>query len=119
MRNFLAGVIALTRALESTKSTATSTSLANDRFREWFSHDLDWLIIRIVGDSSLNSTIPELPGYRVAGGGAGGDARDAQASALRLPYGQPQLPKPKEEWATILGHSPDVADALIQSMILS
>jgi len=24
---------------------------------------------------------------------------------------------PKEEWATILGHSPDVADALIQSMI--
>ena len=26
---------------------------------------------------------------------------------------------PKEEWATILGHSPDVADALIQSMILS
>ena len=26
---------------------------------------------------------------------------------------------PKDEWATILGHSPDVADALIQSMILS
>ncbi len=26
---------------------------------------------------------------------------------------------PKEEWATILGHSPDVADALIQSMILT
>ena len=26
---------------------------------------------------------------------------------------------PKEGWATILGHSPDVADALIQSMILS
>ena len=26
---------------------------------------------------------------------------------------------PKEEWATILGHSPDVADALIQSMILA
>jgi len=25
---------------------------------------------------------------------------------------------PKDEWATILGHSPDVADALIQSMIL-
>jgi len=25
----------------------------------------------------------------------------------------------KEEWATILGHSPDVADALIQSMILA
>jgi len=25
---------------------------------------------------------------------------------------------PKEDWATILGHSPDVADALIQSMIL-
>jgi len=25
----------------------------------------------------------------------------------------------KEEWATILGHSPDVADALIQTMILS
>jgi len=25
----------------------------------------------------------------------------------------------KEVWATILGHSPDVADALIQSMILS
>ena len=26
---------------------------------------------------------------------------------------------PKDEWATILGHSPDVADALIQSMILA
>ena len=26
---------------------------------------------------------------------------------------------PKEGWATILGHSPDVADALIQSMILA
>jgi len=26
---------------------------------------------------------------------------------------------PKDEWATILGHSPDVADALIQSMILT
>ena len=25
---------------------------------------------------------------------------------------------PKEVWATILGHSPDVADTLIQSMIL-
>src|SRR5208337_3625463 len=30
---------------------------------------------------------------RVAGGGAGGDAPDAQASALGLPYGQPQPPK--------------------------
>jgi hypothetical protein len=29
----------------------------------------------------------------VAGGGAGGDAPDAQASALGLPYGQPQPPK--------------------------
>ena len=27
--------------------------------------------------------------------------------------------KPKDAWATILGHSPDVADALIQSMILA
>ena len=26
---------------------------------------------------------------------------------------------PKDEWATILGRSPDVADALIQSMILA
>jgi hypothetical protein len=26
---------------------------------------------------------------------------------------------PKDVWATILGHSPDVADALIQSMILA
>ena len=26
---------------------------------------------------------------------------------------------PKDEWAAILGHSPDVADALIQSMILA
>ena len=26
---------------------------------------------------------------------------------------------PKDVWATILGHSPDVADALIQSMILT
>ena len=26
---------------------------------------------------------------------------------------------PKDQWATILGHSPDVADALIQSMILT
>ncbi len=26
---------------------------------------------------------------------------------------------PKDDWATILGHSPDVADALIQSMILT
>ena len=26
---------------------------------------------------------------------------------------------PKDEWATILGRSPDVADALIQSMILT
>jgi len=26
---------------------------------------------------------------------------------------------PEDEWATILGHSPDIADALIQSMILS
>ena len=26
---------------------------------------------------------------------------------------------PKDEWVTILGHSPDVADALIQSMILT
>jgi len=26
---------------------------------------------------------------------------------------------PKDEWATILGHSPDVADALIKSMILT
>jgi len=26
---------------------------------------------------------------------------------------------PKDAWATILGHSPDVADALIQSMILA
>jgi hypothetical protein len=26
---------------------------------------------------------------------------------------------PKDMWATILGHSPDIADALIQSMILS
>ena len=30
---------------------------------------------------------------RVAGGGAGGDAPDAQASALGLPYGQPQPPR--------------------------
>src|SRR5208337_615588 len=30
---------------------------------------------------------------RVAGGGAGGDAPDAQASALGLPSGQPQPPK--------------------------
>jgi len=30
---------------------------------------------------------------RVAGGGAGGDAPDAQASALGLPHGQPQPPK--------------------------
>src|SRR5208282_6845990 len=30
---------------------------------------------------------------RVAGGGAGGDAPGAQASALGLPYGQPQPPK--------------------------
>ena len=30
---------------------------------------------------------------RVAGGGAGGDAPAAQASALGLPYGQPQPPK--------------------------
>ena len=30
---------------------------------------------------------------RVAGGGAGGDAPDAQASVLGLPYGQPQPPK--------------------------
>ena len=30
---------------------------------------------------------------RVAGGGAGGDAPDAQASALGLPCGQPQPPK--------------------------
>ena len=30
---------------------------------------------------------------RVAGGGAGGDAPDAQASALGLLYGQPQPPK--------------------------
>src|SRR5271157_95447 len=29
----------------------------------------------------------------VAGGGAGGDAPDALASALGLPYGQPQPPK--------------------------
>ena len=29
----------------------------------------------------------------MAGGGAGGDAPDAQASALGLPYGQPQPPK--------------------------
>jgi len=26
---------------------------------------------------------------------------------------------PKDVWANILGHSPDVANALIQSMILS
>jgi len=26
---------------------------------------------------------------------------------------------PKDEWAKILGHSPDTADALIQSMILT
>ena len=26
---------------------------------------------------------------------------------------------PKDVWAAILGHSPDVADALIQSMILA
>ncbi len=26
---------------------------------------------------------------------------------------------PKDEWTTILGHSPEVADALIQSMILT
>ena len=31
---------------------------------------------------------------RVAGGGAGGDAPDAEASTLGLPYGQPQPPKP-------------------------
>jgi hypothetical protein len=30
---------------------------------------------------------------RVAGGGAGGDAPDAEASALGLPHGQPQPPK--------------------------
>ncbi len=29
----------------------------------------------------------------MAGGGAGGDAPDAQASALGLPYGQPQPPR--------------------------
>ena len=29
----------------------------------------------------------------MAGGGAGGDAPDAQASALGLPHGQPQPPK--------------------------
>ena len=29
----------------------------------------------------------------MAGGGAGGDAPDTQASALGLPYGQPQPPK--------------------------
>ena len=26
---------------------------------------------------------------------------------------------PKDQWSTILGHSPDVADALIQSMLLA
>jgi hypothetical protein len=26
---------------------------------------------------------------------------------------------PKDEWSTILGHSPDVADALIHSMLLA
>ncbi len=26
---------------------------------------------------------------------------------------------PKDQWSTILGHSPDVADALIQSMLLT
>ena len=45
---------------------------------------------RCLGDSSLNSTIAELPG---SGGGAGGDAPDAQASALGLPHGQPQPPR--------------------------
>ncbi len=30
----------------------------------------------------------------MAGGGAGGDAPDVRASALGLPYGQPQPPKP-------------------------
>src|SRR5271157_1731623 len=38
---------------------------------------------------------------RVAGGGAGGDAPDAPASALGLPYGQPQPPKPlSRSWDT-------------------
>ena len=35
------------------------------------------------------------------------------------PVGRKTKLMPNDEWATILGHSPDVADALIQSMILS
>ncbi len=27
--------------------------------------------------------------------------------------------KPKDQWSSILGHSPDVADALIRSMLLA
>ncbi len=37
----------------------------------------------------------------------------------RISYDLSKKLMPKDEWATILGHSPDVADALIQSMILT
>ena len=50
------------------------------------------------GETFLSRLLAELhhsraARIRVAGGGAGGDAPDAQPSALGLPYGQPQPPK--------------------------
>ena len=35
------------------------------------------------------------------------------------PVGHKTKLMPKDQWSTILGHSPDVADALIQSMLLA
>ena len=35
------------------------------------------------------------------------------------PIGHKTKLMPKDQWWTILGHSPDVADALIQSMLLA
>jgi len=53
---------------------------------------------------------------------ASADLLDLMAADDILTYslvGRKTKLMPKAEWATILGHSPDVADALIQSKILT
>ena len=61
-------------------------------------------------------------GRRELSTSSGGVLRPAGHELRPLTYtlvGRKTRLMPKDEWAAILGHSPDIADALIQSMILA
>ncbi len=63
--------------------------------------------------SHANATALPLLAWRVL--------RPAGRRAASLdvrPVGRKAKLMPKDQWSTILGHSPDVTDALIQSMLL-